>query len=284
MAARQLTQSRSAQLPDQTRILNDSYLNLVTSKNGYNLLYLNPPYDWDSEDKRLEYQFLWKTRPWLQPGGLLVYVVPRHILKMRKAAKYIAAHYEQVRVYRFPDGEYERFKQIVLFGVRRPQGVVPDTAAVEALMAMGQDSLLAETLPPLTAADKPIYTLPPLVVKDNAFKFRSLFVDPADALAEARQMGASTGDAWRQHLSPAGVAVPLRPLTPLKIGHMNSIIAAGHLNNQVLSDESGQRLLIKGRSYKTTREESYEEPLSVARPVGNMSTITVARSATATAA
>jgi 16S rRNA G966 N2-methylase RsmD len=158
VAARQLTQSRSAQLSDQTRILNDSYLNLVTSKNGYNLLYLNPPYDWDNEDGRLEYQWLWKTRPWLQPGGLMVYVVPRHILKMRKAAKYIASHYDQVRVYRFPDGEYERFKQIVLFGVRRPNGIVPDTAAVDALIAMGQEtvSLLAkQSLEPLTAVPFP---------------------------------------------------------------------------------------------------------------------------------
>ncbi|NKQ37557.1 MAG: hypothetical protein HF973_18330 [Chloroflexi bacterium] len=265
LAARQLTQSRSAQLPDQTRILNDSYLNLITSKNGYSLLYLNPPYDWDKEDGRLEYQWLWKTRPWLQPGGLLVYVVPRHILKMRKAAKYIAAHYDRVRVYRFPDGEYERFRQIVLFGVRRPKGVVPDAAAVDAFIAMGREKtgLLPEQsrLEPLTAAPEPLYTLPPLVVKDNAFKFRSMFVDPADALAEARQMGASTASAWRQHLDPAGVNVPLRPLTPLKIGHMNSIIAAGHMNNQVLENGNGQRLLIKGRSYKTTREESYEEPL-----------------------
>ncbi len=278
LAARQLTQSRSAQLSDQTRILNDSYLNLVTSKNGYNLLYLNPPYDWDKEDGRLEYQWLWKSRPWLQPGGLLVYVVPRHILKMRKAAKYIASHYDQVRVYRFPDGAYERFKQIVLFGVRRPKGVVPDAAAVEVLMAMGREEtgLLPEQprLEPLAAcpredvgaASEPIYTLPSLIVKDNGprsggFKFRSMFVDPADALAEARQMGASTASAWRQHLDPAGVNVPLRPLTPLKIGHMNSIIAAGHMNNQVLDNGSGQRLLIKGRSYKTTRQESYEEPL-----------------------
>ncbi len=280
LAARQLTQSRSAQLPDQTRILNDSYLSLQTSKNGYNLLYLNPPYDWDKEDGRLEYQWLWKSRPYLQPGGLLVYIVPQHILKMRKAAKYIASHYDQVCVYRFPDGEYERFKQILLFGVRRAKGIVPDAAAVDALMAMGQEtnSLLPNpSLESLMAVPEPSYTLPPLIVKDNDFKFSSMFVDPADALTEARQMGASTIGIWRQHLSPAGVNVPLRPLTPLKIGHMNSIIAAGHMNNQVLdachfdelsaaleqgrSDSSGQRLLIKGRSYKTTYEESYEEAL-----------------------
>ncbi len=32
-----------------TRILHDSYLSLVTSRSGYNLLYLNPPYDHDDE-------------------------------------------------------------------------------------------------------------------------------------------------------------------------------------------------------------------------------------------
>jgi hypothetical protein len=50
---------------------------------------------------------------------------------------------------------------------------------------------------------------------------------------------------------------------------MNSVIAAGHLNNQVLertSDEvaqaqSRERLLIKGRNYKVTWAEEYEEQL-----------------------
>ena len=113
---------------------------------------------------------------------------------------------------------------------------------------------------PLTAVSEPTYTLPPLIVKHSAFKFRSQFVDPADALAEARQLGASTKTAWQEHLDLNGANVPLRPLTPLKIGHMNSVIAAGHLNNQVLADDD-ERLLIKGRNYKVTRAEEYEEPL-----------------------
>jgi hypothetical protein len=117
-----------------------------------------------------------------------------------------------------------------------------------------------QKLSSLTSLSEPIYTLPPLAVKDGSFKFRSQFVDPADALAEARQMGAATKSAWREHLDPEGVGVPLRPLTPLKIGHMNSVIAAGHLNNQVLVD-GDERLLINGRNYKVSRAEEYEEPL-----------------------
>ena len=43
---------------------------------------------------------------------------------------------------------------------------------------------------------------------------------------------------------------------------MHNVIAAGHLNNQVLTDEeTGERLLIKGRSYKTTAADEYEEAL-----------------------
>lgn len=240
-----------------TRILHDSYLSLVTSRGGYNLLYLNPPYDHDDEDGRLEYQWLVHTRPWLQPGGLLVWVVPQHMLRFRKATRYILSWYDQVQIYRFPDDTYDRFKQIVLFGVLRPKAIAPDSEMAErvAQLAVGK-----ELLQPLTAVSETPYMLPPLTVKHSAFKFRSQFVDPADALAEARQLGASAKDAWRAHLDPNGASVPLRPLTPLKIGHMNSVIAAGHLNNQVLA-EGDERLLIKGRNYKVTRAEEYEEPL-----------------------
>jgi hypothetical protein len=255
-----------------TRVLHDSYLNLITSRSGYNFLYLNPPYDHDDEDGRLEYQWLVRCRPWLQPGGLLVWVVPQHLLKFRKATRYILSWYDRVQVFRFPDDLYQRFRQIVLFGVHRPKAVVPDGEMVERLLEMAAGK---EALPPLTAAPEPLYTLPPLAVKPGAFQFRSQFVDPVDALAEARQMGASTTAAWREHLDPQSAQVPLRPLTPLKIGHMNSVIAAGHLNNQMLANEE-ERLLIKGRSYKVTRAESYEEPLPDGRTrVTNTETETV---------
>jgi hypothetical protein len=239
------------------RILHDSYLNLVTPAHSFNLLYLNPPYDHDETDGRLEYQWLMRSRPWLQAGGLLIWVVPQHLLRLRKAVRYILSWYEQVQVYRFPDGEYEVFKQIALFGLRREKAIGVDQAAVESLVELAAGK---EALPPLTAAADPVYTLPPLLVKNGRFHFRSMFIDPADALAEAAQSGATQSAAWREHLDPAGLRLPLRPLTPLKIGHMNSVIAAGHLNNQVLSD-GDERLLIKGRNYKVMRQEEYEEAL-----------------------
>ncbi|MBP8000050.1 MAG: hypothetical protein KA314_14855 [Chloroflexi bacterium] len=273
--ARRLQASRSAVLPHlpTRRVLHDSYTGLITSRGGYNLLYLNPPYDHDDEDGRLEYQWLKLCRPHLQPGGVLIWVVPQHLLKFAPAARYIAGWYEKVQVFRFPDPEYAQFRQVVLFGVLRPRPIPPDSELVEKL------SLLASGLFPLPAlapALEPVYTLPPLKVSDKQFIFRSWMVDPDEALVEVREQGARTTAAWREHLDASANHVPLRPLTPLKIGHMSSVIAAGHLNNQVLSastepDQWGDtepgrsgtqtRLLIKGRNYKTIRKSSFSEPL-----------------------
>ncbi|MBK9056000.1 MAG: class I SAM-dependent methyltransferase [Chloroflexi bacterium] len=273
--ARRLQASRSAVLPHlpTRRILHDSYTGLITSRGGYNLLYLNPPYDHDDEDGRLEYQWLKLCRPHLQPGGVLIWVVPQHLLKFAPAARYIAGWYEKVQVFRFPDPEYAQFRQVVLFGVLRPRPIPPDSELVEKL------SLLASglfPLPVLAPASEPVYTLPPLKVPDKQFIFRSWMVDPDEALVEVREQGARTTAAWREHLDAAANHVPLRPLTPLKIGHMSSVIAAGHLNNQVLTaspdpdpgdgTEPGgsgtqTRLLIKGRNYKTIRQSSFSEPL-----------------------
>lgn len=272
---RRLQTSRTAVLPQlpSRRVLHDSYMNLITTKGGYNLLYLNPPYDHDDEDGRLEYQWLKLCRPHLQPGGLLIWVVPQHLLKFALAARYIAGWCERVQVFRFPDPEYAQFRQVVLFGVLRPHPIPPDSELVEKLSLLAKGLL---PLPVLTPASEPAYTLPPLKVPDKQFVFRSWMVDPDEALAEVREQGARTTATWREHLDAAANHVPLRPLTPLKIGHMSSVIAAGHLNNQVLTastepdpgdgTDPGQsgiptRLLIKGRNYKTIRKSSFSEPL-----------------------
>ena len=43
---------------------------------AFGLLFLNPPYDYDSEDKRTEHAFLTQTTRYLADDGLLVFIVP----------------------------------------------------------------------------------------------------------------------------------------------------------------------------------------------------------------
>ncbi len=102
------------------------------------VLWLNAPYDDDrhGEDKRLEYSFLKATTPKVVRGGVLVYIIPQRLLGMPEVAKFLIGHYEKLTVKRFPDGEYERFKQITLFAIRRQVYHAPNKEEVETLRAL----------------------------------------------------------------------------------------------------------------------------------------------------
>ncbi len=249
----------AATLLGKETVLNEDFRALKAPPNSFNLLYENPPYlHTDNKlDGRAEYQWLRDTRPWLQPDGLLVWVVPRHMLRHRLASKYLASWFHNTRIYRFTDTTYKQFKQVIFFGQRNPKALVPDPKVVEYYKQVGQSK--QHTLLPITKATTHHYTLPKL--SDTPFYFRSKFVDPADAVAEAQQSGIVAGDAYKRHLDPQHIRQPLDPLMPLKIGHMNSIIAAGHLNNQLLTNDT-ETILIKGRSYKAKQltEEAVAMP------------------------
>jgi len=91
------------------------------------LIWLNPHYDNDRHgaENRLELAFLKSTTPKLVLGGVLAFVIPQRILHLAEIARYPASQYERLTVLRFPDGEYERFKQVLHLAIRREKYNVP---------------------------------------------------------------------------------------------------------------------------------------------------------------
>jgi 16S rRNA G966 N2-methylase RsmD len=229
------------------RVLQGDYRTLHTTRGGFNCLYLNPPYHEDADAIRLEYQWLRDTREWLQPDGILVYVIPQAVLGLRQIARSLASWYTQLQVSRFPDPEYQAFHQVVVFGVRRPQVVAPDNELVQRLVDQAGG---IEDLPWLTCLEQVSYMLPTPMVPSNRFYFYGSFIEPEDAAAEATCLGVRTLAAWSDHLAPVGaLALPVTPLMPLKVGHLAGLMAAGFLDNQHLVDGE-EHMLIKGRAYK----------------------------------
>ena len=58
----------------------------VRARNGsFSVLFLNPPYDFESEDGRTELSFLKHTLPYLAPGGLLFFILPQKRMTHRIA-------------------------------------------------------------------------------------------------------------------------------------------------------------------------------------------------------
>ena len=115
----------------------------VLTDESVSWLYLNPPYDFDrfENQKRLEWDFLKTTTSKLMRGGLLTYIIPQKILGMIEVARLLAGHYEAISVFRFPDGLYEKFKQVVVLAYKRKVYQTPIDKEVLSLQSLANTEL-----------------------------------------------------------------------------------------------------------------------------------------------
>lgn len=223
-----------------TSVLRADALTARVTPCAFSLLFLNPPYDQD-ERSRLEHRFLVQATPWLAPRGLLIYIIPQGRY-YPVTLRYLTGWYEGIRIFRFPDQEYGRFRQTVLFGVKK-QRASPDPAFMEEMRGK-----LHGALPELPVEGSPVYSLP--AVSKEGLLFRSGEVSPEEALPEIDYHGVWRMPEVAENLEPGKSREIVRPLMPLRQGHLAQLIAAGFINNQVLEKE-GKRLLIKGRTVKS---------------------------------
>ena len=224
---------------------------------AFGLLLLNPPYDFDSEDRRTEHAFLTHCTRYLADGGLLVFIVPRQRLAV--SARYLSTHYGRMRCWAFPDPERQVFDQVVLMGYRKADPV-PDAIAERMALewAVGEpEPMRPYPYPPFTPKTTP--------TGDILFATRT--VDPIAAAAEARRSGLWTSTEITDTLWPVK-DLRTRPLMPLRRGHMAMLVAAGFLDNLVL-EAKDRRVLVKGRTGKemtlveeTPEKETYRERLT----------------------
>ena len=95
-----------------------SDLFMTSIANGvFGLLYLNPPYDYDEEERRVEHRFLTHCTRYLAEDGVLVFIVPRR--RLHVSARYLASHYGRMRCWAFPTPEREEYDQVTLMGYRK---------------------------------------------------------------------------------------------------------------------------------------------------------------------
>ena len=223
---------------------------------AFGLLFLNPPYDYDQEERRVEHSFLTHCTRYLAEGGVLVFIVPRG--RLHVSARYLATHYGRMRCWAFPQPVVEDYDQVVLMGYRKIEPAY-DASAETQVRAWAEGEL--EALP---LARNPQYTAPTSPQGEVLFATRT--VDPVEAATEARRSGLWASTEVTDTLWPAG-GTRTRPLMPLRRGHMAMLVAAGFLDNLVLESD-GRRILVKGRTSKemvlveeTERAEVYRERL-----------------------
>lgn len=240
-------------------VLNCGYEDVRISNDAFSCLFLNPPYDWQdgaSEQhghERTEKAFLKGTVRYLLPEGVLVYIVPQPRVT-EDIAKILCYRFEDFNTYRFQDGEYEQFKQIVLFGRRKGQSHLDDNS-------FGILSTIPyRELPEIPLLQEPVYALPP---SPEVKLFRSTLIDEAELEKELKSSALWEKLNGYGRGSRDGVG---RPPLPLHTGHLGLLLASGCLDGMVGKDED--RHIVRGKVEKVTHtEQEYEGDVLIQREV-----------------
>ncbi|GHO59191.1 DUF6094 domain-containing protein [Ktedonobacter robiniae] len=153
-----------------TQVLQTSFFSTTLSTGddadgGWQLAFVNPPYDTDTEHTlesgkkvRLELTFLQRTTFRLCTGGILVYIIPQRHLPA--VAEHLAAFYDQLTCVRFPDDPYqpdpkkketvplyEQFEQVIVFARRRAFSVPIHPSILTMIEAWGSAGRHLRALP-----------------------------------------------------------------------------------------------------------------------------------------
>lgn len=230
----------------------------LVSPRQFCLLFLNPPYGDLVADKagmvaheggkqRLEKLFYQKSNPLLQFGGVMIFVIPHYALD-KQLSHWIARHFERVQVFMAPE---QRFKQAVIFGVKRRVASASDVGLVaKRLMAMGQGQLPDEL--PEVWNDDP-YVIPTSGQSKVKFIYNQL---DAPQLAEELSQIPTLWSQFEMHFHQQ-VRAHRRPLCQMTDWHLALALAAGQVSG-VVTSKQGQVFVIKGDTYKdrTTKVSS----------------------------
>ena len=216
------------------------------------LLYLNPPYDWESgesNNQRLELVFLEHSYRWLKVGGVLLLVIPQQ--RLAKCARLLSEHFTDVRVFRLTDPACVQCKQVVVFATRRKRhSRVTDAALLDGVRYLEALATKAE-LEPLGDSPEIQYEVPgsePVVLTNMGI--------PLDEVEDLLLESAAYRQAGRV-LLPKLNDVKGRPLTPLHGGHVGLLCTAGMLNG--VFGEGEDRHIAHWRSVKFTDHWEEEE-------------------------
>ena len=223
-------------------VLKCSYTQTRITNGCFSVLFLNPPYDEETfsngtvtSSERKEKIFLKDTIKYLRPKGLLVYIIPQPRLD-KAIAKILSYRFKDIRFYKFQDEEYDTFRQIVVFGVKKKNPEL-DIDSYSVLANVSKTELSE-----LSLADTPVYSLP------NAGKvilFRSTVIDLQELAMEAQN-----SPLWRsfREMTRIDEANNERPPLPLHQGHIALMLANGCLDGVV--GEGSDRHVVKGKVQK----------------------------------
>jgi hypothetical protein len=192
-----------------------SFFDARVNSGSISVVWLNPPFDQNVKGGRAEVDFLIKATSLLTAGGILCFVVPKHVVDSYydPASQHLLAHYDQLAVLAFPE-EHRPYDEVVVIGVKRRNSVPVD------------DDVWEEQVQKQSLENCPLRWQGP--EKDVAPKLFEKGGLTEPELIEAL----SVSPLWKVTQLPE-VRKTARPPLPLAKGHIALLLASGQLDGTV---------------------------------------------------
>ena len=227
------------------------------SREAFHLVFLNPPYlsvlNEHGTRVRHEKRFLIESIGTLTYGGLLIYVIPYYRLTP-DICRILADNFEDLSVWRFTDGEFKKFKQVAVLGLRKQR----DTELQDTLW-LEQYAVSPASIPSLTDLPEDRYALPPVPLEVPVFRGEQF--NQKELEQQLRKSNSFSQLMARSELDNG----MKRPPLPLSISQIGLVGGSGMINGLIECDTPH---IIKGRIVKVVRTESEEKFSSQGKHLG----------------
>jgi hypothetical protein len=184
---------------------------------------------------RSEKLFLVDGLKHLTVGGLLIYIIPYYRITA-DIARILCDNFTDISVYRFMGKEFERFRQVAVFGLRRERA--NGSEQVDGLMDRVET---ADKIPLLSDLPEKAYKLPEKEITVQLFK--GAVFNELELYRQLKASGSINKMLRRTELDSR----ERRPLLPLNIGQIGLIAGSGMINGLA---ECEAPHIIKGRIVK----------------------------------
>lgn len=217
------------------------------SREAFHLLFLNPPYlsvlTQGGGKARHEKRFLIESLPTLAYGGLLIYVIPYYRLTP-DICRILVDNFDDLSVWRFTDGEFQKFKQVAVLGRRKHREEEPQDTLWLEWYAVHPDKIQ-----PLTEITEDRYALPAMPLEVKIFQGEKF--NQKELEQQLRRSDSFAQLMTRSELDSGAKRPPL----PLSISQIGLVGGSGMINGLIQCDHPH---IIKGRVVKVVRTESEE--------------------------
>lgn len=196
------------------------------SRDTFRLMYLNPPYDSDSDTaeakaERKEKRFLRHLLQYVAEDGILVYNIPRGRMT-KDIVTILVTNFDDIRVFQSHD---DTFHQVFTIG-RKKREKFHERSEVQRILELMEEGSSLERLPML---DEPLYRVLPGNITPKYFRSSHMDVDQVREVS-LRSTLTQRGMEWT---TPKKPAARLQPLLPDKEMHRVLRMASGRLNGKV---------------------------------------------------